>query len=57
MIYRRGGEISTASLIVSILLALAMLIVGGACYHEQITLQKIFGAILCMVGVIMLSLP
>lgn len=56
MIYRAGGELSTASLIVSILIALAMLIVGGVFYHEQITAQKIFGAALCIAGVIMLSL-
>ena len=57
MIYRAGGELSTASLIVSILIALAMLLVGGIFYHEQISLQKIFGVILCTAGVIMLSLP
>ncbi|MBQ6005947.1 MAG: hypothetical protein IJL14_06845 [Selenomonadaceae bacterium] len=55
MIYRASGELSTASLIVNILLALAMLAVGGFFYHEQISLQKIFGAVLCMVGVILLS--
>ena len=56
MIYRAGGEMSTASLIVNILIALAMLAVGGVFYHEQITAQKIFGAVLCIAGVIMLSL-
>ncbi|MBR0103631.1 MAG: hypothetical protein IJQ01_09070 [Selenomonadaceae bacterium] len=55
MIYRAGGELSTASLIVNILLALAMLIVGGFFYHELITPQKIFGAALCIAGVVMLS--
>ena len=55
MIYRAGGELSTASLIVNILLALAMLAVGGFFYHEQITTQKIFGAALCIAGVVMLS--
>ena len=57
MIYRAGGELSTASLIVSILIALAMLAVGGVFYGEQITATKIFGAALCIAGVIMLSLP
>lgn len=55
MIYRTGGELSTASLIVNILLALAMLIVGGIFYHEQLSAQKIFGAILCISGVVLLS--
>ncbi len=56
MIYRAGGELSTAALIVNILIALAMLVVGGIFYHEQISAQKIIGATLCMAGVIMLSL-
>ncbi len=55
MIYRAGGELSTASLIVNILIAMAMLFVGGFFYREQISLQKIFGAMLCIAGVIMLS--
>ncbi len=55
MIYRAGGELSTASLIVNILIALAMLIVGGFFYHEPISVQKIFGATLCIAGVIILS--
>ena len=55
MIYRAGGELSTVSLIVNILLALAMLAVGGFFYHEQITTQKIFGVALCIAGVVMLS--
>ena len=56
MIYRAGGELSTVSLIVNILLALAMLLVGGFFYHEEISARKIFGAILCLAGVVLLSL-
>lgn len=56
MIYRSGGELSTASLIVGILISLSMLAVGGFFYHEQITAQKLFGASLCIIGVILLSL-
>ena len=44
------------SLIVSILIALAMLFVGGFFYHEEISARKIFGAILCVAGVALLSL-
>ena len=56
MIYRAGGELSTASLIVNILIALAMLFVGGIFYHEEISARKILGAVLCMAGVALLSL-
>lgn len=55
MIYRAGGELSTASLIVNILIALAMLVVGGIFWHEEITARKLFGAALCIVGVVILS--
>ena len=55
MIYRAGGELSTASLIVNILIALAMLAVGGIFWHEQITARKIFGVALCIAGVVVLS--
>ena len=56
MIYRAGGKLSTVALVVNILIALTMLIVGGFFYHEQITPQKIFGAALCIVCLVMLSL-
>lgn len=56
MIYRAGGELSTAALVVNILIALAMLVVGGIFYHEEISARKIFGAALCVAGVVLLSL-
>ena len=55
MIYRMGGQLSTASLIVNILIALAMLAVGGIFWHEEITARKLFGATLCLIGVVVLS--
>ncbi|MBR3497812.1 MAG: hypothetical protein IKO05_02325 [Selenomonadaceae bacterium] len=55
-IYRAGGELSTASPVVNILIAPVMLFVGGFFYHEQISARKIFGAALCMAGVALLSL-
>ena len=55
MIYRMGGQLSTASLIVNILIALAMLAVGGIFWHEEITARKLVGALLCMAGVVVLS--
>ena len=55
MIYRAGGELSTASLIVNILIAVTMLAVGGFFWHEQISARKLFGAALCLIGVFILS--
>ena len=56
MIYRLGGQISTVSLIVNILLAVVMLIVGITFYSEVLTAQKIIGAVLCIIGVIIISI-
>ena len=55
MIYRAGGQLSTASLVVNILIAMAMLAVGGIFWHEQITARKLVGAALCIAGVVVLS--
>ena len=56
MIYRLGGQISTISLIVNILLAVVMLIVGITFYSEMLTAQKIIGAVLCIIGIIIISI-
>lgn len=56
MIYRLGGQISTVSLIVNILLAVVMLIVGINFYGEILTTQKIIGAVLCIIGIIIISI-
>ena len=56
MIYRLGGQISTVSLIVNILLAVAMLIVGISFYSEILTPQKIIGVVLCIIGIIVISI-
>lgn len=56
LIYRMGGQISTVSLIVNILLAILMLIIGINFYAEQISLQKIFGIIFCIIGIIIISI-
>lgn len=55
IIYRLGGEVSTAALIVSILLAVALMIVGVFFYDEPMTMKKIIGAILCIAGIIVIS--
>ncbi len=56
LIYRMGGQLSTISLVVNILLSIVMLIVGISFYHEALTATKIIGAILCTLGIIVISL-
>lgn len=48
--YKVGWQVSTASIVQSAFLALALLAVGALLYHEQITPSKIAGAVICLVG-------
>lgn len=48
--YKVGWPVSTAQIVQSAFLALALIIVGGLLYHEAITLNKIIGIAICLVG-------
>lgn len=48
--YKVGWPVSTAQIVQSAFLALALIIVGGLLYHEAITLNKIIGIVICLVG-------
>lgn len=48
--YKAGWPVSTTSIVQSAFLALALIFVGGILYHEAITLQKISGVMICLVG-------
>jgi len=56
MIYRMGGQISTVSLIVNILLAVVMVLVGIKFYGEAFTFQKVIGVIFCIIGMVIISI-
>jgi len=49
-LYKAGWEISVGSLIASVLLAIALIVVGVLVYKETISLRKVAGVILCLVG-------
>lgn len=49
-LYKAGWEISVGSLIASVLLAIALIAVGVLVYKESISLRKVAGVILCLVG-------
>ena len=53
--YKVGWAVSTASTVQSSILAVALVFVGGALYHEQVTPSKIIGIVLCMFGVWFIS--
>lgn len=48
--YKNGWAVSTASIIQSSFLAVALIVVGGVLYHETITANKIIGIVICLVG-------
>ena len=48
--YKAGWPVSTASIVQSAFLAVALIFVGGLVYKEPVTFNKIFGAAVCLVG-------
>lgn len=48
--YKAGWMVSTAQIVQSSFLAIALLIVGLLLYHEQLNASKVIGVLICMVG-------
>ncbi len=48
--YKAGWKVSTASVVQSSFLAVALMIVGAAVYREAITPSKVAGMAICLVG-------
>ena len=48
--YKVGWPVSTASIVQSAFLALVLIFVGALCYHEVITVSKIIGVVICLIG-------
>lgn len=48
--YKAGWQVSTASIVQSAFLAVALLFVGLLLYHEALTWNKLFGTLICLVG-------
>ena len=55
MIYRVGWNISLASLISNIAMAMALLAVGIVLYKEHINSNQVIGIVLCIVGLIFVT--
>lgn len=53
--YKAGWPVSTASIVQSAFLSLALLVVGALLYQEAVTPGKILGAVICLVGLYFLS--
>lgn len=48
--YKAGWPISTASIVQSAFLSLALIVVGALLYQETISANKIIGIIVCLLG-------
>lgn len=48
--YKAGWPVSTASLVQSAFLSVALIFVGALLYREAITLNKVLGVVICLVG-------
>ena len=48
--YRAGWEVSTAFIVHSAILAAVLVAVGFALYQEPITVSKVIGIVICLVG-------
>ncbi len=48
--YKAGWQVSTATIVESSFLAVALLAVGALLYHESMSVTKIVGMLICLVG-------
>lgn len=53
--YKNGWAVSTASIVQSAFLAVALLFVGALLYHEVISISKMIGVGFCLVGLFFLN--
>lgn len=53
--YKNGWAVSTASIVQSAFLAVALLFVGALLYHESISIHKMIGVGFCLVGLFFLN--
>ncbi len=53
--YKAGWPVSTASIVQSSFLAVALLVVGAVLYQEALTWNKIVGAVICLIGLVFIN--
>jgi multidrug transporter EmrE-like cation transporter len=53
--YKAGWAVSTASVVQSAFLALALIAVGALLYKEAVTPNKLVGIALCLVGLVFIN--
>lgn len=53
--YKAGWQVSTASVVQSSFLAVALIFVGFLLYQEAITWNKMIGVVICLVGLVFIN--
>lgn len=53
--YQAGWQVSTASIVQSSVLAVALIFVGYLAYHEALTWNKIVGVLICLAGLTVIN--
>lgn len=53
--YKAGWQVSTASIVQSAFLAVALIGVGYVLYHEALTFNKLIGIAICLVGLVFIN--
>ena len=53
--YKAGWQVSTAAIVQSAFLAVALIFVGYLLYHEAITWNKVVGVAICLIGLIFIN--
>ena len=54
--YKAGWQVSTASIVQSSVLAVALIFVGFSLYHETLTWNKLVGVGVCLIGLVIINL-
>ncbi len=53
--FRVGWNLSVGSVLLYVFLAIALVIIGAIFYHEKLTAKRLWGVVLCITGIIMIS--
>lgn len=53
--YKAGWTVSTASIVQSAFLAVALIAVGFLLYREAITWNKVVGIVICLIGLVFIN--
>ena len=53
--YKAGWQVSTASIVQSSFLSVALIFVGYLLYHETLTWNKLVGVAICLIGLVIIN--